>query len=219
MIVVGTVSAYAAIGIRDPYYSLPSIPIAILAFSSAAILFVSALSPRKNRVWLYLGTCVVVLFTCSSFAVVAQDYTVRQEKVAGGLRLVGDVYVTKIQHIDQEIAQFEMRVSIYNYTDSEATIDKIDFDLYCEGPDGVWYLALHDQWAPAMIIGARKFAETGTTVSIKDVELLSKIYEQVAIKKRGLGLKINGSIWFDTEGGAVEVPFQSAGSCAWYPPP
>jgi len=150
--------------------------------------------------------------------VVVQDYTVRQEKVLGTRLHFGGANIN-IQHIDRDFAQFEIKVRVYNDADSTVTIDKIVFDMYCIGPEGEWYPLIHDQWSPAISIGSRKFAGTGTTVSIKDKELLSKIYERVVIRRRGLGWKINGSVWFDTKEGAIEIPFQSEGSRSWYPSP
>lgn len=220
MVLVGTVSAFAAIGLSDPYYSLPPIPITVLAFCTATILFVSALSPLKSRVWLYIGTCVIVLFTCSSFAVVAQDYTVREQNgPAGGLQPIGDIYIDDT-HVDQEAVLIGIKAVVYNYTDSQITIDKVVLDVYYQGSEGTeWHYAGHDQWMPAVSVESRKCAVPKTTVSIEDREAIAKIYERAVIKGWGLRLKINGSIWLDTKGGAVELPFEGGGSYAWYPPP
>lgn len=219
IVFIGIASACGAIFLSDPYYSLPAIPIAVLAFTTAIILFGSTLGIIKINAWLNMCVGVAVLFTCSCFAVVTYHYIIEPEKVAGR-QVVGGARYDNIQHIDQDIAQIGIEAWAYNYTDSTVTIEKIVFDIYYQsGGSHEWLHAIHDQWIPGVSIESRKSTEAKYTVNIGDEEAVSNIYRRVFVQERNFPFKISGTVFFDAKGNTIEYSFYSEGVHMWYSRP
>ncbi|OGN99960.1 MAG: hypothetical protein A2Y58_04190 [Chloroflexi bacterium RBG_13_51_52] len=202
MAVIGLVSAIAAVFLSNPYYSLPAIPIAILAVAAAAYLYFFILGPRKNHVWLNIFVCVVIIFTCSSFAVITQDFVISRNYEPKGIYV--DKYKSGINIIklDQDIAEFEIVLSFFNRSNSNITINKIDLNI-CP-----WehknYLTTYNNWVPTEILGARQTTPCKTTISITNKNIVSYISNGTEVNY-GVSLKIEGLIQYKTDEGIAET--------------
>jgi hypothetical protein len=211
MIVIGLLSLYAAISFGDPFYYLPSIPIAIGAFFTAAVLIARLLQPSKRGPGLYLGIYVIVLLVSSSFIAVAVDYGHRLISREADFRIMCHSEIKGMEYLDRERAQFSLTIGCSNYYYSEISVDHIEIKLYYMGTKRTRYLALQDRWSPDMRLQPEKGGADSTTMNIIDPGIVAKMFEQGILMNQKVEILSDSLIWFDTPDGLLKKRSISSG--------
>jgi hypothetical protein len=214
MIAIGSITLYTAISFDDPFYYLPSIPIALGAFSVSIVLLIRIIRPYKIGAGLYLSIYAIALLVISGFVVVAGDFGYRQISRDADYRIMSASQIEGMGYLDQEHAQFSLTVFCSNYYYSDISLNNVEINMYYLSPDGTKYLALQDRWAPAMKLQPKKGATATTVVNVVDPWIVEKMYEQGIVRNQKVHMQYESSIWFDTPDGLLKRKSGSSGPFA-----